>query len=57
MKPLKIKRPQENFNKFCSYDLFVGSDKIAKLKNGEEKSVKTNNCTLKFSGVEVQRLT
>lgn len=39
MKTLKIKRPQENFNKFCSYDLFVGSDKIAKLKNGEEKSV------------------
>jgi len=39
MKPLKIKRPHENFNKFCSYDLFVGSDKIAELKNGEEKSI------------------
>lgn len=39
MKPLKIKRPHENFNKFCSYDLFVGSDKIANLKNGEEKSI------------------
>jgi len=39
MKTLKIKRPQENVNKFCSYDLFVGSDKIAELKNGEEKSI------------------
>lgn len=39
MKTLKIKRPHENFNKFCSYDLFVGSDKIAELKNGEEKSI------------------
>jgi len=39
MKPLKIKRHHENFNKFCSYDLFVGSDKIANLKNGEEKSI------------------
>ena len=39
MKTITIKRPHENFNKFCSYELFVGSDKIAKLKNGEEKSV------------------
>lgn len=39
MKTIKIKRPHENFNKFCSYDLFVGSNKIVELKNGEEKSI------------------
>ena len=39
MKTLTIKHPQENFNRFCAYELFVGSNKIADLKNGEEKSV------------------
>ncbi|HOZ13463.1 MAG TPA: hypothetical protein PLH91_00280 [Tenuifilaceae bacterium] len=39
MKTLKIKRPHENFNKHCTYELFVGKNKIANLKNGEEKSI------------------
>lgn len=39
MKPLKIKRPHENFNKHCTYELFVGKSKVTDLKNGEEKSI------------------
>lgn len=39
MKILKIKRPQENFNKHCAYEIIVGKSKIAELKNGEEKSI------------------
>lgn len=39
MKTLSIKRPHENFNTFSTYGLFVGNNKIAELKNGEEKSI------------------
>ena len=39
MKKLTIKRPHENFNKYCTYELFVGKSKIADLKNGEENSI------------------
>ena len=39
MKTLKIRRPQENVNKYFSYEIFIGANKIAELKNGEEKNI------------------
>ncbi|MDX9696688.1 MAG: hypothetical protein RBT49_12930 [Bacteroidales bacterium] len=39
MKTLKIRRPQESINKYFSYEIFIGVNKITELKNGEEKSI------------------
>jgi hypothetical protein len=39
MKTLKIRRPQENINKYFSYEIFIGVNKITELKNGEEKNI------------------
>jgi len=39
MKEITIQRPYENFNKYCSYEVFVGKEKLTELKNGEEKIV------------------
>ena len=39
MKKILLKRPKENFNKCCTYEIFISDKKIVELKNGEEKTV------------------
>ena len=39
MKTIRLKRPKENFNSFCNYEIYVGKQKVADLKAGEEKTI------------------
>lgn len=43
MRTITIKRPTENFNKNCSYDIYIGGEQIASLRNGDEKTIETNS--------------
>jgi hypothetical protein len=43
MKKLTLIRPKERFNKNYSYEIFVGTEKLTVLKNGEEKVVEIPN--------------
>jgi hypothetical protein len=39
MRHIEIERPKEYFNQNCSYDIKVGNRILAKLKNGEKKTI------------------
>jgi len=39
MLKIQLYRPNESFNKNCSYTLFAGKKKLTELKNGEEKII------------------
>jgi hypothetical protein len=39
MKKVKISRPEEDFNRRCSYKIFIGDTIVEELQNGESKIV------------------
>ena len=39
MKNITLVRPRENFNKNCSYEIYIGKKYLTELKNGEKKTV------------------
>ncbi len=39
MKKITFKRPKEDFNNGISYKVFVGKNMLAKLENGQEKTI------------------
>ena len=43
MKKITLHRPKERFNKYYSYEIFVGNRKLTELKNGEEKVIEIPN--------------
>tara|TARA_R110002096_G_scaffold254130_1_gene447272 strand:+ start:88 stop:504 length:417 start_codon:yes stop_codon:yes gene_type:complete len=43
MKKITLYRPEESFNKNCSYEILVGKKYLTDLKNGEEKTIEIPN--------------
>ena len=43
MKTITIKRPIEVFNNNCRYKIYVDSEQVASLRNGEEKTIETKS--------------
>ena len=39
MKKITLKRPKESFNQSLSYKVFLGTNQLTELKNGEEKTI------------------
>ncbi len=39
MSKIRLYRPEENFNKNCSYKILIGEQVFTELKNGEEKII------------------
>jgi hypothetical protein len=43
METLILKRPDERFNKYCSYIILMNGKKIGELQNGEEKRIEVDS--------------
>lgn len=55
MKRIILKRPKESFNKYCSYEVFMGTQKLVELNNGEEKVIEIpENTNLEFLKAKIK---
>lgn len=60
MRKITLHRPEECFNKNCSYEILLGKISLTELKNGEEKklksqtNMKTKHLKQKYNGVEAK---